>query len=87
MPKGLKTPLPLLLKTHLRTILTLDFLSLEGFLTKNKEEITDDFLLSKLKKTNLFIIRDFSDVQKTFLSLKSLIFEDSMKFTLCFNKS
>ena len=87
MPKGLKTPFPLLLKTHLLTTLTLDLLSLEIFLMKNKEEIVDDFLLNKLKKTNLFIIRDFSDTQKTFLSLKSLTFEDSIKFIFYFNKS
>lgn len=87
MPKGLKTPFPLLLKTHLLTTLTLDLLSLEILLMKNKEEIVDDFLLNKLKKTNLFIIRDFSDTQKTFLSLKSLTFEDSIKFIFYFNKS
>ena len=82
MPKGLKTPFPLLLKTHLLTTLTLELLSLEGFLIKNKEEIEDDFLLSKLKKINLFIIRDFSDAQNLFLSLKSLTLKDSIKFLL-----
>lgn len=46
---------------------------------KNKEEISDAFRLRKLKKANLFIIRDFSATQKSFLSLKSLTFEDSIK--------
>lgn len=86
MPKGLKTPFPLLVKTHLLTTLTLELLSVEEFLMKNKGEIEGDFLLSKLKKTNLFIIRDFSDAQKIFLSLKSLTLEDNIKFSFYCNK-